>query len=59
MNGQVQNNHVVQVHTTLAKFKWDPKSIEIQTRTVEQILQPLVNEVKTVCGKMNGNFSRA
>ena len=48
MSAQVQNNNVVQVHTTLAKFKWDPKAIEIQTRTVEQILQPLVNEVKTL-----------
>jgi len=48
MSAQVQNNNVVQVHTTLAKFKWDPKAIEIQTRTVEQILQPLVNEVTTL-----------
>jgi catenin alpha len=46
MSTQVQPQ--VQVHTTLAKFKWDPKAIEIQTRTVEQILQPLVNEVTTL-----------
>jgi len=47
MSAPVANN-TVQVQTTLAKFKWDPKAIEIQTRTVERILQPLVNEVTTL-----------
>uniref|UniRef100_A0A8C9LCZ8 Uncharacterized protein n=2 Tax=Archelosauria TaxID=1329799 RepID=A0A8C9LCZ8_PAVCR len=30
-------------------LKWDPKSLEIRTLTVERLLEPLVTQVSVLC----------
>ena len=32
-----------------SKMKWDPKTLEIRTHSVEKTLEPLVHQVRFVC----------
>ena len=43
-----QRAREVDYHIEHEKVKWDPRTIEIRTRSVEKALEPLVNQVSLI-----------
>ena len=35
------------------KFRWDPKTVEIRTKSVEKNLEPLIRQVTTIVNHAN------
>ena len=42
-----------------AKMKWDPKTLEIRTKSVEKTLEPLVHQVSCLSFDFAGNLLKS